>query len=77
MVSNQIGPLCSEALHEQCPHSMGGGRTILRPREPGVAKKVRELPTRRRTRSLATWAPERAATEGGDATGDPDPPLTA
>jgi hypothetical protein len=42
------------------------------------AKKVRTRPSRRRTQSLVTWAPESAATtDGGDATGDPDPPLTA
>ncbi len=41
-------------------------------------KKVRKLPSRRRTRSLATWAPATPATVAtGDATGDPDPPLTA
>jgi hypothetical protein len=41
-------------------------------------KKIRKLPSRRRTRSLATWAPKTPATVvAGDATDDPDPPLTA
>ena len=42
--------------------------------------KVRKLPSRRRTRSLNTWAPKTPpgiAITGDDATGDPDPPLTA
>jgi hypothetical protein len=42
------------------------------------AKEVRKLPPRRRTKSITTWAPVTAATAGADdATGDPDPPLTA
>ena len=40
-------------------------------------KKVRKLPSRRRTKSLATWAPQSAPATVDDATGDPDPPLTA
>ena len=41
-------------------------------------KKVRKLPSRRRTKSLATWAPKNpTAPATGDATDDPDPPLTA
>jgi len=42
--------------------------------------KVRKLPSRRRTRSLPTWAPKTPAgiaATTDDATGDPDPPLTA
>jgi hypothetical protein len=36
-------------------------------------KKIRKLPSRRRTRSLATWAPQAPATMvTGDATDDPD-----
>ena len=52
---------------------------FLARREADV-KKVRKLPSRRRTRSLATWAPETpsaVATPVDDASGDPDPPLTA
>jgi hypothetical protein len=42
------------------------------------ASKIRKLPARRRTKSLVTWAPETVATAApGEATGDPDPPLTA
>ena len=42
------------------------------------AKKFRKRPSRRRTRSLRTWTPETASTiDPGDATSDPDPPLTA
>ncbi len=41
-------------------------------------KKVRRLPSRRRTRSLPSWAPQTPTTvPAGDATDDPDPPLTA
>ena len=43
-------------------------------------KKVRKLPSRRSTRSLNTWArktPAGIAATTYDATGDPDPPLTA
>jgi hypothetical protein len=41
-------------------------------------KKVRKLPSRRRTPSLATWTPPAPATVvAADATDDPDPPLTA
>ena len=42
--------------------------------------KVRKLPSRRRTRSLATWAPQGSAGASAtaiDSSGDPDPPLTA
>jgi hypothetical protein len=44
------------------------------------AKKVRKLPSRRPTRSLATWAPETSpnvAATMDDVASDPDPPLTA
>jgi hypothetical protein len=42
------------------------------------AQKIRKRQSRRRTRSLATWLPKVPATAGvGDATDDPDPPLTA
>ena len=43
------------------------------------ANKVRKLPSRRRTKSLATWAPETPSVVGTtkDVTDDPDPPLTA
>jgi len=42
------------------------------------AKKIRKLPSRRRTRSLATWAPADTGIGAGDtASGDPDPPLTS
>ena len=44
----------------------------------GEGKKIRKLPSRRRTRSLATWTPKAPFTDmAGDATDDPDPPLTA
>ena len=59
---------------------MGGIRKIdeFLTKRAAEAKKVRTRPSRRRTQSLVTWAPESAATtDGGDATGDPDPPLTA
>jgi hypothetical protein len=42
------------------------------------AKKFRTRPSRRRTKSLHTWAPETASiVDPGDATSDPGPPLTA
>ena len=41
-------------------------------------KSVRKLPSRRRTQSLPSWAPQTPTTVvAGDATDDPDPPLTA
>ena len=40
------------------------------------AKKVRKLPSRRRTKPLATWAPASPTARTCDATGDPDPSLT-
>jgi hypothetical protein len=43
-------------------------------------KKVRKLPSRRRTRSLTTWAPETPTdllATADEVTSDPDPPLTA
>ena len=41
-------------------------------------KKIRKLPSRRRIRSLPTWAPQApAAGVTGEATDDPEPPLTA
>jgi hypothetical protein len=44
-------------------------------------RNIRELPSRRRTRSLSTWAPKSPATVATpateEATDDPDPPLTA
>jgi hypothetical protein len=42
--------------------------------------RVRKLPSRRRTRSLKTWAPQSAVEAPAgtvDVPGDPDPPLTA
>ena len=47
-------------------------------RRAAEAKKVRRFPSRRRTKSLSTWAPESTAKAiGAHATDDPDPPLTA
>ena len=43
-------------------------------------QKVRKLPSRRLTKSLTTWAPQMppgVAASTDDASGDPDPPLTA
>jgi hypothetical protein len=43
-------------------------------------QKVRKLPSRRLTKSLTTWAPQMPpglAASADDASGDPDPPLTA
>jgi hypothetical protein len=41
-------------------------------------KKVRRLPSRRRTKSLSDWVPGVAmAAQAADATNDPDPPVTA
>ena len=52
------------------------GEFLANPAAEG--KKIRKRPSRRRTRSLATWAPKAPATAVvGDATDDPDPPLTA
>jgi hypothetical protein len=52
---------------------------FLIPREAD-GKKVRRLPSRRRTKSLSTWVPETpsdVAASTAAATDDPDPPLTA
>ena len=47
-------------------------------KEASDAKKFRTRPSRRRTKSLHTWAPETASiVDPGDATSDPGPPLTA
>jgi hypothetical protein len=49
-------------------------------RREAEGNKVRKLPSRRRTRSLNTWAlktPPGIPAATDDATGDPDPPLTA
>jgi hypothetical protein len=41
------------------------------------SKKVRKLPSRRRTKSLATWGPQQARRDGRNGvSNDPDPPLT-
>lgn len=41
------------------------------------AQKVRKLPSRRRTKSLATWEPQQAGADGRNGvSSDPDPPLT-
>ena len=41
------------------------------------AKKVRKLPSRRPTKSLATWEPRQARGDGRNGvSSDPDPPLT-
>ena len=53
---------------------------FLKARAKAIKGKVRRLPPRRRTKSLASWAPTTSTAVGattGDATDDPDPPLTA
>ena len=53
---------------------------FLKARAKAIKGKVRKLPPCRRTKSLASWAPTTSTAVGattGDATDDPDPPLTA
>jgi len=41
------------------------------------ARKVHKLPSRRRTKSLATWEPQQARADGRNGvSSDPDPPLS-
>ena len=51
---------------------------FLKTRASELGKKVRRLPSRRRTKSLKTWVPK--SVDHGmpvEAADDPDPPLTA